>query len=413
MEYPKEYLSHLKSLLEQYPTFGEMIGLSHPRFGPNWQFRDSETATHLGHLFSPEATRRQSRSFNRTAVSLITKYCIMHQSDENYKFLSAPQPYQDRMSKKTYEDLGRTMDSLRLHPDSSELLDLYLIIRGYATTSEAREKVYAATGHEMSTVFPIATAQELIEKSLIKELDSIELGPHNVLRYASEADLPLLEVFDGEAPPNLDQAFTDEYDDLITQFILATNLFEIAGRAGHISQQGSATLTEAVARDYLRFFELSIRSAPIYDFYTDDTKSLLSRKLSPSRTEAMASVRLARMMGDMTLASRISDILIQAYPKYDYFIHEMSLGSPWNNQGMQPIALIAAWGYLSTVYRANVKKNCADPVRQTIEDELPNVIAKMRSLRRTSLLNPTKNDVLYLDLTSDLRRIKRTLAEQK
>ena len=127
----------------------------------------------------------------------------------------------------------------------------------------------------------------------------------------------------------------------------------------------------------------------------------------------MASVRLARMMGDMTLASRISDILIQAYPKYDYFIHEMSLGSPWNNQGMQPIALIAAWGYLSTVYRVNVKKNCADPVRQTIEDELPNVIAKMRSLRRTSLLNPTKNDVLYLDLTSDLRRIKRTLAEQK
>ena len=232
MEYPKEYLAHLESLLGKYPTFREMIGRG-PRSRPKCGLRDSDTATHLGRLFSSEATRRQSRSFNRTAVSLITKYCIIHQSDENYKFLSAPQPYHDRMSKKTYEELGHTMESLRLHPDLSELLDLYLIIRGYATTSEAREKVYATTGHEMSPVFPARTTERLIQKGLVKELDMLDLSTHSVLRCAYIADIPLLAVFDGEAPPNLDQAFTNEKDNLITQFILAANLFEIAGRAGN------------------------------------------------------------------------------------------------------------------------------------------------------------------------------------
>ena len=406
MNFPKSFLDYLGNLIVSCPTLRGLV----PEEDVSDPYREHKKPDDppLSWYFFSNVKFSHATAFNRVATSLYVKYLLEHPRESSYHLLTRNQFGKNRLTRGAYDELTASFYSIRNDACLSKLLDVYLIIRAYAATKEGRTEASLVSGREISPLFPVASATVLIERGQFPEAKDLETGDLLFLTHAVKADLPLYEAISGEAPASLSHAFEVETDTRIGQFTLLANLCEIAGHAGAVTQHGSKVLTEDVAEDYLTIERHFVHRGIFASFYREEATKLLFGS-DYNMDEAIAAVRLSRMMGVPSEARFAAEYLTRSYPTYEKFVREMSLGSPWNPHAEQPIAFVGGRRYLSNCYDLNVRSGCQLPLECTIRTVLPSLIEKIKSVRRASLINPPREELIYLDLSEEAARTARRL----
>ena len=404
MRYPKAFLDYLRTLLQNCP-------LTYAFIPESTQNGTRDNTTLCGHFY-PDVPLEQSGRFNRLATTLYAKFLLSHPTDASYHLFTEMQPSIHLLTRETYDNLASTMFQISHDEALSRLLDTYLIIRQYALTEEARTRVRALNGEEISSLFPMEVTRILIDHKLPFELQKMNLAEYEYLRLAATADFSVIGAIDGEIPPISAKHFEDETDTRVRNFALTANLCEIAGHSGAYTQYGSAFLDEQIATDYLTIMRFATHRGVVTNFYREEaTKLLFGTDFDDS--EAIAGVRLSRLMGEPTEAKYVAEYLTHTYPKYDKIVHELNLGFPWNTHGDRPIVYQYGRSYLGIAYQLRKMNGSQLPLERTMREELPLLINQIKALRRASLLNPPRADLLYLDLSEDARLSKKHLREIK
>ena len=401
MEFPKNYLEHLDSLLQCYPTYSNIVTNDTVYQGHKKRSCELRSGPVIGRYFFPHETRRILSKFTRTSMALLIKYLIMNNSDENYHFLVQDQS--QPLTRSTYDMLSDAMFYFRCHPKMSELLDYYIILRGYAMTPQARERLRRTSGIHADAMRPMETLDNLLRHGQFYDQNTLSMASYSLLTHAIKADFSLSKVINGEAPPEISEYFEREDDEGARLFVLWSNMFEIAGMAGHIHCSGSRILSEQLANDFLLLRTFLLANNPI-DRFIMATAEPIMRTSKCTIEEAVAALRLSRMMGAPSEANAIADLLIEKFPSYAKLVAELNHGFSWSHLAERPIVFEYGRNYLSSRYREKVETGIWFPAEECLQEVAPYLLMRIKALRKAAMRDRPLEHLLYLDLGADALR---------
>lgn len=415
---PTTYLDFLNSLLRAHPVFAQMIG-----DGATYVPNDVQTShpprdcSSLGRYFFPSASPRETWKFTRTATALIAARGFIEHDEALYRLITWSQEPADRLAKTTFEELCYSLSAFEEDPAFYGALKLYLILRGYARTPQARARLYAYTGLEFGPNSGITVLGQLVQHHLIPDEKHLMTNQRNYILHAIAADFPLLSSLSGEVPVSAADEYALNRNTKSGLLAIAANLCELCASASHIKCHGLSFLRESLAEDCLT--TLRISGNPIENVFRMSTSTYLGKAYDSE--VIVAAERLSRMFSaDSSFTPQLISYLTREKNTYSTLIDELSIDFVPSRRGANrnsalphpPIFLFLGHSYLCGIYNLNVTKGVPDPLIATLDEALPCLTKRLATLRAAVPEAVDEPIHLVLNLAPDSHAAHRNLMRQ-
>lgn len=219
----------------------------------------------VGAQLFPDIPERDLREFNRTAVGLLTMEWVLR---GDYDAFTACQQGPDRLSRESFDALKTYTESILVDDDAREAMRVSLVINDLGKVDSVISQIAEATG----------TQEVDHDKILLEALERFpgisesfdRLTPHykEVLLEGLRAQFNLGQFMQGENVPASLAGLQGISQEALNFYNLHV-LYDIAGAAGHVRQDGSVTLTEPTYQNFgmaARALE-GINDAPLTETY--------------------------------------------------------------------------------------------------------------------------------------------------